>query len=238
MSGPLTRDEVRAALLGRRAGRPAFIPLGHRLAARVAQVDPETLREDPARLATVLDGAQRLFGYDGIVVGYDEGCLPDVVVEAARRIRAIRDDVAVLGVVPAPASPADRKEAVAMARALGEAGADAVLVHHWIGAADTADTVAALRTLARVTAFYHATIVRSVPADHPLDRAGTHGPLAPGRPLTADEDLRAPATVARVADVTGEPVPAAPEAAWLTTAGDPADAVPEDLHATVEAIGR
>ncbi|WP_186382411.1 hypothetical protein [Amycolatopsis rhizosphaerae] len=233
MTGPLTRDEVREALRGRPARRPAFVPLGQRTAARVAQVPPEVLATDPALLATTLDSAQRLFGYDAIVVGFDPAAEAEVVTEAARRIRAVRGDIAVLGVVGAPEPPAGRAGAVALARALGEAGVDALLVHHW---SPRSHDPAALRTLTRVAAHYECVLARSLSPEDPLERSDVDCPLAPGRPLTPAEDAAAPAAVARIAgpDFTG-----AGRAAWLTTTGDEAaEATPEHLHATVAAVGR
>ncbi len=233
MSAPLTRHEVCSALLGRAARRPAFIPLGHGPAARAAQVAPARLGEDPGLLANALDSAQRLFGYDAIVVGFDHAARADVVTEAVRRVRATRADVAVVGVVPAPTPPATRADAVALARELGEAGVDALLVHHW--STDSHDP-AVLRTLSRVAAHYRAVLVRSVDAADPLDRTTVDGPLAPGRPLTEHEDAKAHPAVARVVDLTG-PIRPAP-AAWLTTCPHEADTTPESLHAAVAAIGR
>lgn len=78
------RAVVLATLRGRTSPRPPFIPLVHCLAARLAQTSPQDMAYNPTLLANSLGQAQALFGYDAVVVGFDdtiaaEACGCDVV---------------------------------------------------------------------------------------------------------------------------------------------------------------
>jgi hypothetical protein len=232
MTSPLDRNAVRAAVTGQHGVRPALVPLDQRIVAEVAKVSPERLAEDPGVLAGAVDFAQRLFGYDAIVVGFDPGVSAEVEAEAARRVRSTRVDVAVVGVVPAPAVDEDRPAAIALARELGEAGVDVLLLQHWTAESHNPAT---LRTLSRIAAHYQAVLVQSVGADDPFDRVGAPGPLAPGRSLSAEEELAAPASVARVLETTESHIRSA---AWLTTRADSGPTTPEHLHAAIAALAQ
>lgn len=66
------REVVRATLCGRTSPRPPFIPFVHGLAARLAQISLYDVVHDPTLLANSLAQAQALFGYDAVVVSFDE----------------------------------------------------------------------------------------------------------------------------------------------------------------------
>jgi hypothetical protein len=68
-----SRDAFRRTMQAANPGRPVFVPVVYRLAARIEQVPLADMVSDATAYANVLDGAWKLLGQDAIVTNFDPG---------------------------------------------------------------------------------------------------------------------------------------------------------------------
>ena len=109
-----------------RGGRRVAAPIVYTLAARLEQVPPDELRDDPATAAFVLRSAQALFDLALVVNRFGPAADPDVAVDVvARLVEELRGSAEVVGVV---AHGATGEGCAKQARRYAEAGAASVLV--------------------------------------------------------------------------------------------------------------
>jgi hypothetical protein len=66
-----SREAFRKTMQLGNTGRPVFVPIVYRLAARIEQMPLLDMVSDPTAYANILDGAWKLLGQDGILTGFD-----------------------------------------------------------------------------------------------------------------------------------------------------------------------
>jgi hypothetical protein len=66
-----SREAFRKTMQLSNPGRPVFVPIVYRLAARIEQVPLLDMVSDPTAYTNVLDGAFKLLGQDGIITNFD-----------------------------------------------------------------------------------------------------------------------------------------------------------------------
>ncbi len=106
------RERVRRHLVGGGADRPPLIAFATRFAARLEQVDPDSLWRDPGVLTRALLGLEALFGLDAIVVDVPPVALRvdalAPVADGVARLRALLGDrTALVLAVPGPLTLGD-----------------------------------------------------------------------------------------------------------------------------------
>jgi hypothetical protein len=207
------RAAARAVAAGQVTGTAA-VPLALHVAARIAERNAEEFAYDPTQLANALRDLIGAIDPDGVPV-----CDPDVLlrdcrtvadivaspqlkaaVEAAGRLRAsFRDDLAVVAVLPGPATVvrhtgAGEAAASDAVLALGKdflgAGADLLIVHDPVVQDGAEVPVATLTTLANIARFHQAVAL-------------THAQERYGLTATVPVDLHAPVAVHGVAVTPG-----------------------------------
>ena len=72
-----SRDAFRRTMQAANPGRPVFVPIIYRLAARIEQTPLLDMVSDPTSYTNVLDGAYKLLGPDAIITNFDPSLEPE-----------------------------------------------------------------------------------------------------------------------------------------------------------------
>jgi hypothetical protein len=252
------RKRVRRFLSGREGDRPPFVAFATELAARLEQVDPERLIEEPNALTRALLGLQELFRLEAIVLEVPADTLPragGAVAEGLKRLRALLGErAAVVLALPGPrtiaavadepptAEALDRfgSELLAAAASLEPQHADCLAVLERVEVRD--EEIAALDEA--LTPLWNAARYYSLPSLLVLARAGRAAAGSGANAVAVWEGATGAELVQAGARRVGIPVtvgaaspPPLPPGGFWTTAGElPAQTEVEWLHELVSAV--
>ncbi len=255
------RERVRRHLMGRGADRPPLIAFATAFAARLDQVDPDALWQDPGALTRALMSLDALFGLDAIVVDVPRAALRSDalsgIADGVARLRALLGDRAALVLaLPGPLTQSGLggattgeleergDELLEAAKRLGPEHADclAIVERAPVGSDDAQPLDDALAPLWN-TARHYSVASLLLAAEGGLELADTGADAVSVWSGVSPQELAASGARCVGCPVelsTPTPVlPALPPGGFYTVRGElPADTEIDWLHQLVAAVGR